>query len=272
MAASLEPTHGASARRACRVLEMPRSTRRRPPGPPGQEAVGARRHALSERSPRFGYRKMFALLKGDQWGVRRDSGRRLRQREGLQGVKNTRKRRPLGKHTTVPPWAWYPNQVWRDDFVPDGTTEGRRLKCLTVLDAYPREGLILAWARSLTAGAVVQVLPRLLTRRGTPQDVKSDTGPEFMAPQVTAWRHAHHVETHCIAPGRPWQNGHHDSFHGVFREGGLNRWLCASVQEARRLIKNWLKAYHDERPQGALAGLTPTACAAQGGGQSQQAA
>ena len=56
-------------------------------------------------------------------------------------VKNTRKRRPLGQSTTVPARPLYSNHVWSDDFVHDETTDGRRLKCLTVLDEYTREGL-----------------------------------------------------------------------------------------------------------------------------------
>jgi putative transposase len=102
--------------------------------------------------------------------------------------------------------------------------------------------------------------------------VKSDNGPEFMAQQVTAWLHAHHVDTHFGEPGSPWQTGHHESFNGVFRDGCLNRWLFVSVQEARRIINNWLEEYNPERPHGALAGLTPKAFAAHCSGQPQRAA
>jgi putative transposase len=62
----------------------------------------------------------------------------------------------------------YPNQVWSYDFVHDETTDGRRLTCLTVLDAYPREGLPIACARSITADDVVRVRQRLCVQRGTP--------------------------------------------------------------------------------------------------------
>jgi transposase InsO family protein len=91
--------------------------------------------------------------------------------------------------------------------VHDETTDGRRLQCLTVLDEDTREGLTIACARSITAGDVIHVLQGLVAQRGAPGYVKSDNGPEFRAQQVTAWRHAHPVETHVIAPGSPWQNG-----------------------------------------------------------------
>jgi putative transposase len=64
--------------------------------------------------------------------------------------------------------------------------DGRRLKCLTVLDECTREGLTIHCARSITAGDVVHVLQRLFAQRGTPQYMKRDNGPEFIAQQVMA--------------------------------------------------------------------------------------
>jgi putative transposase len=157
----------------------------------------------------------------------------------------------------------HPNHVWSYDFVHDETTDGRRLKCLTVLDEYTREGLTIHCARSITAGDVVQVLQELFAQRGAPVYIKSDNGPEFIAQRVTTWLHVQHVDTHFIDPGSPWQNGHNESFNGIFRDGCLDRWLFTSVHEARRIITNWLKEYNDERPHGALNGLTPQAFAAQ---------
>lgn len=53
--------------------------------------------------------------------------------------------------------------------MPDATTEGRRLQCVTVRDEYTREGLTMDCARSITAGEVVHVLQQLFAHRGTPQ-------------------------------------------------------------------------------------------------------
>ena len=110
---------------------------------------------------------------------------------------------------------------------------------------------------------VVQVLKRLFAQRGAPQCIKSDNGPEFIACQVTEWLGTHQVKTHFIAPGSPWQNGHNESFNGVFRDGCLDRWLFSSVQEARCIINHWREEYNTERPHGALDGLTPSVFAAQ---------
>ena len=225
--------------------------------------MSKRIHTLSERYPRFGYRKIDSLLKGDHWHISRETVRRIRQQEGLQVVQRMRKRRPVGQSTTTPTRAEYPNQVWSDDFVQDQTTDGRRLKCLTILDEYTREGLAMHCARSITAAEVVQVLQRLCASRGAPGYVQSDHGPEFIAQAVTTWLRTRYIHTPFIDPGSPWQNGHNESCNGVFRDGCLNRWLFMSVQEARHIIENWREEYNNERPHGALDGLTPQAFAAQ---------
>jgi putative transposase len=178
-------------------------------------------------------------------------------------VKKARQRCPVGTNTAVPTRAAPPTHVWSDDVVHDATTDGRRLKCLPVLDEYTREGLTLDCARSITAGDVVQVRQQLFAQRGVPRYVKRDNGPEFIARQVTHWLRAHQVDTTFIEPGSPWQNGHHERFNGVFRDGCLDRWLFTSVQEARRRMIHGLEAYNHERPQGALDGLSPAAFAAQ---------
>ena len=83
-----------------------------------------------------------------------------------------------------------------------------------------------------------------------------------MAQRVTTWLREQQVDTHLIAPGRPWQHGQNESLNGVFRAGCLDRWLCTSVREARRISTNWLEEYNHARPHGALDGLTPQAFAA----------
>jgi len=220
-------------------------------------------HRLSEQYPRFGYRKLYYLLKDEQWRVNRETVRRIRKQDGLQVLKKEQKRRAVGASTTTPTRAAHPNHVWSYDFVHDETTDGRRLKGLTVLDAYTRAGLAIDCARSMTSGDVVQVLQRLFAQRGAPVYIKSDNGPECMAQRVTTWLRTQRVDTHFIAPGSPWENGHNESFNGVFRDGCLNRWLFTSVSEARRIITHWLEEYNSVRPHGALKGLTPRAFAVQ---------
>jgi putative transposase len=261
-ARSLEDSDGVSERRACGVLALPRSRNRRQPGPTEPVVVVARMHPRSPRSPRFGYRQVYTLRKAEPWHGSRETGHHMRKREGVQVVRKGRQRRPVGVSTTAPIRAERPHQVWSYDSVHDETTDGRRLQGLTGRAEHPRACLALSCAGSITAGAVVRVRPHLGSPRGTPGCLKRDNGAEFVAKPVPSWLSNAGVQTHFLEPGSPWQNGQNDSLNAVFRDGCLDRWLFASVQDARCRIDQWRAAYNHERPHGALNGLTPAAFAA----------
>ncbi|MEO1935950.1 MAG: integrase core domain-containing protein [Myxococcales bacterium] len=82
-------------------------------------------------------------------------------------------------------------------------------------------------------------------------------GPEFVAKKVQEWIEDRHINARFIDPGSPWQNGHNESFNGVFRDGCLNRWLFESIQEAREATEHWLYEYNFEQPHGSLSGRSP---------------
>jgi transposase InsO family protein len=66
-------------------------------------------------------------------------------------------------------------------FVHDACQDGRKLKILTVEDEFTRRCLAIEVERRMPASAVCQTLLRLLADHGTPQFVRSDNGPEFIA-------------------------------------------------------------------------------------------
>jgi transposase InsO family protein len=240
------------------VVEIARSTKRRPSGRIEEATLVARVHALSEQYPRFGYRKIFALLKAAGWSVGRERIRLLRRREGLGVPQRRPKQHRRGTNTSDPQRAQYPNHVWSYDFVADQTTDGKTLRFLTVIDEYTRRGLWIESARHLTSVDVVRVLEQLVELHGKPTMVKSDNGSEFVAKKVQDWIEERNIGARFIEPGSPWQNGHNESFNAVYRDGCLNRWLFESVREAREATESWLHEYNHERPHGSLGGLTPS--------------
>ena len=253
----LQGAYEISERRSCRIISLNRSTKRNRPQYGHEQALREEIHRLSEKYPRFGYRKIYDILSEDGWAVGRERVRLIRKQEGLQVIKKQKKKRLLGKSTTQLSKAEYPNHVWSYDIVSDQTACGKRFRCLTVIDEYTRFGLAIDAGRSITSGHVKRVLQDLFAKRGTPTCIKSDNGPEFIAKDIQSWLMQVGVKTRYIDPGSPWQNGHNESFNGVFRDGCLDRWLFYSVQEARRVIGAWLKEYNTERPHGALAGVPP---------------
>ena len=253
----LECAHAVSERRVCQVVGIARSTKRRPSGRIEEVALVSEIHALSERYPRFGYRKIHHRLKASGWRVARERVRLLRRREGLRVPQRAPKRRRRGSSTVDAHQAMYANHVWSYDFVADQTTDGKTLRFLTVIDEFTRRALWIECARHLTSVQVVRVLEQLVELHGAPTVVKSDNGPEFVAKKVQDWIKDREIDVRFIEPGSPWQNGHNESFNGVFRDGCLNRWLFESVREAREASEFWLQEYNVERPHGALGGRSP---------------
>ena len=253
----LQREHGASERRVCAVLALCRSTKRRSPG----DADGMllqRIHELSVKYPRYGYRKIFELLKREGIPVSRERVRLLRRQEGLRVPRKAPKRRRRGSSTEEAHKAEHPNHVWSYDFVSDQTEDGRTLRFLTVIDEYTRCALWIECARSLTSYDVVRVLENLVELYGRPRSIKSDNGSEFVAKKVQEWLEERSIGACYIEPGSPWQNGHNESFNGVLRDGCLNRWLFESPAEARRIVEQWKAEYNTVRPHGALGGLAPS--------------
>ncbi len=74
----LEREHQVSERRACEVAGIARSTKRRPSGRIEETKLVTMIHELSDRFPRFGYRKIFDRLKTAGLSVGRERVRLIR--------------------------------------------------------------------------------------------------------------------------------------------------------------------------------------------------
>jgi transposase InsO family protein len=217
--------------------------------------------ALVRRHPRYGYRRIWALLRREGWRVNRKRVYRLWRRQGLKIPKKLRKKRRLGTSDNgcARRRAEYRDHVWCWDFIHDRTADGKPLKWLTVVDEYTRECLALEVRRGLTAGALIAVLAALIGRRGAPRHIRSDNGPEFIAKAIRGWLAKESVEVLYIAPGAPWENGYAESFHGRLRDELLNAEEFASLLEAQVLAQEWRDDYNHERPHSSLGYRTPAA-------------
>jgi transposase InsO family protein len=129
---------------------------------------------------------------------------------------------------------------------------------LVVIDEYTRECLAIEVARKLSSRDVLRVLAHLFIRRGTPDYIRSDNGPEFTAKAVRNWLERVSVQTLFIEPGSPWENGYCESFNGKLRDELLNREIFTTLWEAKVLVENWRKEYNQVRPHSAL-GYRPPA-------------
>ena len=96
-------------------------------------------------------------------------------------------------------------------------------------------------ARHLNSQSVLAVLADLMVRRGVPDHIRSDNGPEFAATAVRDWIAKVGAKTLFIEPGSPWENGYNESFNGKLRDELLNVELFNDLREAKVLIERWRK-------------------------------
>ena len=264
-AAELQGRFEVSERRACAVLEQPRSTQRYEVQVRSDEPALCRRlREIVKRRPRFGYRRLTAVLRRDGWSVNAKRVHRLCRKEGLKVRRIVRKRRAVGVAANAchVRKAERKNDVWSWDFVFDRTRGGTVLKWLSVVDEFTRECLALKVARGVTSEDVIDTLAELFSMRGVPRVIRSDNGPEFVAKGIRAWLAKVGVGTLYIEPGSPWQNGYAESFHSRLRDEFLAREEFENVAEARRLTSAWREDYNHHRPHGSLGYLTPVEFAA----------
>ena len=257
---------GASERRACRVVGQPRSTQRYPRKRPTEveRRLVRRMLELVGQQPRYGYRRVWALLRGEGWAVNRKKVYRLWRKEGLKVPMKQHKKRRLGVSANgiMRRRAEDKNDVWCWDFIHDRDERGRTLKWLSIVDEFTRECLALEVSRSLTSGSVIDVLVELFGIRGLPRHVRSDNGPEFIADGLRRWLEKAQVGPLYIAPGSPWENGYAESFHGRLRDELLDRELFSGLAEARWLATRWRLEYNHRRPHSSLGYRTPAQYAA----------
>ena len=84
----------------------------------------------------------------------------------------------------------------------------------------------------------------------SPNAIRSDNGPEFVAKEIQSRFQEQGIQTKYIKPGSPWKNGYAESFNSIFRDDCLNRWAFPNIREARVIVDQWLSKYNVYRPMG----------------------
>jgi putative transposase len=134
----LREEHGLSERRACRLVDLERSSHRYAAVPDRDAALRQRLRELVETWTRAGYRQLCRLLRREGWEVNHKRVYRLYRELRLQV--RVRRRRRLKRQPRAPLEAPKGrNEVWAMDFVHDRLADGRAIRSLTILDLCTRE-------------------------------------------------------------------------------------------------------------------------------------
>lgn len=245
-----------SIRQACRALALSRTVYRYRPDTSRDEPVVLALQEAAERYPRYGFPKLFQVLRrqGHNWNHKRVH--RLYcllklnlRRKGKQRLPS-RNPAPLMTPERL-------NQSWSVDFMNDALMCGRRFRTFNVADDFNREALAIEIDLNLPAQRVIRVLERIAAERGYPMMLRLDNGPEFISLALAEWAEEHKVRLAFIEPGKPTQNAFIERFNRTYRTEILDFYLFKTLKEVREITEKWLMEYNSERPHQSLNNLTP---------------
>ena len=164
--------------RACGLVQISRSLYRYRSRRPVCAKLCERITEIAQAKRRYGYRRNYVRLRREGWAVNRKRVYPLYREAGLLVRQRKRKRIGLVERKPLPrPSA--ANISWSMDFVSDGLADGRRLRCLNIVDDCTRECVAIEVDTSITGTRVKAVLDRLAEARGLPKSITVDHGPEF---------------------------------------------------------------------------------------------
>jgi len=248
--------HGISERRACQIIGLSRSVKRYQGKRPDDSLIVEALTELAERHPRYGFRKLFVLLRkaGHPWNHKRvwrvycDMKLNIRRRF-------KRRYKPEAPATLVQPIR--PNQAWSADFMSDALIDGRCFRTFNVIDDYNREALQIEIDVSLTAERITRVMDQILLVRGAPERIRVDHGPEFTSATFISWCQQRNIIIEYTQPGKPTQNAFIERFNGIYRDGVLDAWCFMNLEQVREVTERWLKEYNMVRPHESLGDVSP---------------
>jgi len=247
-----------SERRACETLSFPRSSNRYQSVRDPRAELRLRLRDLAAARPGYGYRRLHILLKREGWKVNAKLIYRLYCEEGLAMRKKTPRRRRSVQRRAQKPLATRSNECWSMDFVSDQLFSGQRFRILTLVDNFTRESLATHAGKRLTGDHVVAVLEEIVKRRGRPESIFVDNGPEFISKSLDLWAYWNHVKLDFSRPGKPTDNAYIESFHDKLRIECLNQHWFLSMEDAQEKLESWRQEYNTWRPHSSLGNVTPT--------------
>ncbi|EOW20587.1 IS1400 transposase [Escherichia coli] len=241
-----------SLRQACRTLSLSRTVFRYQPDTRRDEPVIMALTVAAERYPRYGFKKLFQVLRrqGNSWNHKRVH--RIYCLLKLNFRRKGKQRLPVRNPAPLAtPEAM--NQSWSIDSL----MCGRRFRTFNVVDDFNREALAIEIDLNIPAQRVVRVLDRIVANRGYPLKMRMDNGPELVSLALAQWAEEHGVMMEFIKPGKPTQNTFIERFNRTYRIEILDFYLFRTQNEAREITERWLTEYNSERPHESLNNLTP---------------
>lgn len=247
-----------SIRRACKVIKFSRTVYGYVSTRPEQIALRARIREIARERVRYGYYRIYILLRREGWFVNAKRVHRLYKEEGLT-LRLKRSKQRVSAHLRSPrPEVTQIDHYWCMDFVHEQLFNGQRIRALTIVDSFSRECVSIKVGQRLRGEDVVEALEELhQLQRRTPRIIQVDNGSEFISKTLDKWCYEKKVSLSFSRPGKPTDNATIESFNGSFRDECLNTNWFLSLQDAKEKIEAWRQDYNEFRPHSSLDYLTP---------------
>jgi len=141
---------------------------------PDQTPLVRRIRDLAAVRTRYGYYRIYILLRREGWLVNHKRVYRLYREDGLSLRLKRPRRNVSAANRERQPEAMAANELWSMDFVSDALFDGRRLRALTVVDAFTREALAIDVDQGIKGEQVVAAVTRIAALRGAPKTIRVD--------------------------------------------------------------------------------------------------
>ncbi len=211
---------------------------------------------IAASRPRFGYRRLYILLRREGWSINHKRVYRLYVKLGLQ-VRTKKRAKKVSQPRVSLDVPKKVNERWSMDFMSDRLENGQRFRVLNIIDLFTRESLSILADFSFPSQKVISWLEELRKTRGLPEAITVDNGTEFVSKKFDAWAYYNKVKLDYIRPGKPVDNAFIESFNGKFRDECLNTNIFNSLDEARSKCESWMLDYNTLRPHSSLNDLSP---------------
>ena len=248
---------GVSIRRACKVLTFDTSSYHYKSRRTDPAVLKKRIRAICETHVRYGYRRVYHILRREGWVVNAKKVYRLYRELGLQLRNKTPKRRVKAKLREDRAPAIRPNDVWAMDFVHDQLATGRKLRILTVVDTFSRFSPVIDARFSYRGEDVVATLDRVCRKVGYPRTIRVDNGSEFVSRDMDLWAYQRSVTLDFSRPGKPTDNAFIEAFNSKLRSECVNTHWFLSLEDACDKLDRWRRHYNEERPHSAIGNIPP---------------
>lgn len=212
---------------------------------------------ICETHERYGYRRVYYILRRDGWCINQKKVYRIYKKLGMQLRNKSPKRRVKAKLREDRTAAVNSNDVWAMDFVHDQLATGRKIRILTVVDTFSRFSPIIDPRFNYKGPDVVAKLDEVCAKVGYPKTIRVDNGSEFVSKDMDLWAYLNDATLDFSRPGKPTDNAFIEAFNSKLRCECLNAHWFLNMQDACEKLERWRRHYNEERPHSAIGNIPP---------------